>query len=66
MMSAPLTRKGDDLEVAEPRTLFRYPAEANGSDFSHDGQRVLVSFASPGAQSRVARVILNWTALVKR
>jgi hypothetical protein len=26
VMSAKLTRKGEDLEVSEPRILFRYPA----------------------------------------
>ena len=66
MMSAKLTRQGEDLEVGEPRILFRYPTESTSSEFSHDGKRVLVSYTGADAQSRTARVILNWTTLVKR
>jgi eukaryotic-like serine/threonine-protein kinase len=66
MMIVKLTRNGEDLEVGEPRLLFRYPLDVIRSDFSHDGQRMLVTYASGGARNRTARVILNWTALVKR
>jgi hypothetical protein len=37
-----------------------------GTDFSHDGQRVLANIATPGGQGSSVRVILDWTALVER
>jgi Tol biopolymer transport system component len=66
MVSVKLTRRGDDLEAGEPRILFRFAAGVTGVAMSHDGQRVLVTAASAGAQQRKLRVILDWTALMKR
>jgi len=63
---ASVTHKGSDLEVGEPRLLFRVPTEVLGSDFSHDGKRLLTSITAPGSQTGTIRVILDWTALLKR
>jgi Tol biopolymer transport system component len=65
LMGARLTRRGDEIEVAEPRLVLRFPTGGVGSDQTHDGRRVLISLSSAGIQ-RSARVILDWTALVKR
>lgn len=66
MRCATVTRKGSDLEVGEPRLLFNVPSGVLGTDFSHDGKRLLASFAAPGAQPGSIRVILDWTALLGR
>jgi Tol biopolymer transport system component len=66
IVSVKLTRKGDDLDAAEPRALFKVPPGLIGADFTHDGQRMLVSFSGAEGQERSMRVILDWTALVKR
>jgi serine/threonine-protein kinase len=66
MMNVKLTRQGDDLVVGQPQVLFHFPAGVVGTDFSHDGQRVLANVAQTGGQGSTARVILNWTALLKR
>jgi serine/threonine protein kinase len=66
MMSVKLTRQGNDLVVGQPQVLFRFPPGAIGTDFSHDGQRVLANVAQSRGQGNTARVILNWTALLKR
>ena len=66
MMSVRLSRQGENIEVGEPRLLFRYPPDVQWSDFTHDGQRILVTISSEGARNRRARVILNWTAMMKQ
>jgi eukaryotic-like serine/threonine-protein kinase len=66
IVSVKLTRKGNDLDAGEPRASFMIPPGLIGADFTHDGQRMLVSFSSAEAQERSVRVILDWTALVKR
>jgi hypothetical protein len=66
MMSVKLARQGDGLAVGQPRMLFRCPPGLLGTDFTHDGQRVLANVAQTGGQGSTARVILNWTALLKR
>ena len=58
-MSVKLTRVGERIEVGEPRLLFRYPPDVEWSDFTHDGQRMLVTISSGGARNRRARVILR-------
>jgi Tol biopolymer transport system component len=66
IVSVKLTRKGDGLDAGEPRALFKVPPGLVGADLTHDGQRMLVSFSSAETQDRSVRVILDWTALVKR
>jgi Tol biopolymer transport system component len=66
MVSVKLTRNGAVLDPGEPRVLFRLSSGVEETDWSHDGQRILASVASSGAQERKLRVILDWTALVKR
>jgi Tol biopolymer transport system component len=66
IVSVKLTRSGDDLDAAEPRALFKVPLGLVGEDITHDGQRMLASFSSVEAQERGVRVILDWTALMKR
>ncbi len=67
MMTVKLTRRGEDLEVGTPQVLFRFPLGVGGMDFSHDGARVLASFSNAEQQQdRTLRVILDWTAMVKR
>jgi Tol biopolymer transport system component len=64
MMSVKLTRRGEDMEVEDPRVLFRYPPDAQWSDMTHDGERFLVTISSEAARSRRAHVILNWPAMM--
>ena len=66
MMSVKLSRAGENVEAGEPRLLFRYPPDVDKSDFTHDGQRILVTLSREGARNRRARVILNWTAMVRQ
>lgn len=66
MMSVKLTRNGANLDVGEPRLLFRYPPDVEWSDFTHDGQRLLVTISSEGTRNRRGRVILNWTGMLRR
>jgi Tol biopolymer transport system component len=66
MMSVKLGRLGENIEVGEPRLLFRYPPDVEWSDLTHDGQRILVTISSEGARNRRARVVLNWTAMMKQ
>ena len=65
MMMVPLTHKGDDLEVGTPRVLFRYPPNVEFSPPTHDGQRLLVTISDDAARNRKARLVLNWTSMLK-
>jgi eukaryotic-like serine/threonine-protein kinase len=65
IMGVTLTPRGDDLDVGEPRLLFRLPPDVIFADISHDGQRVIATYSGAEAQPRNIRVILNWTALMK-
>jgi len=64
MVGVTLIQKGDDLETGTSRVLFRVPPGVLATDFTRDGQRVLISYASPGAQERTLRVVLNFTGLI--
>jgi|SRR5262245_32498876 len=66
MFSVLLPHRGEELEPGPPRLLFRYPREVGFSEFTHDGKRLLVSEAIPGAQERSLGVVLDWAALAKR
>ena len=61
-----LTRRGDDLEAGTPRTVFRFPAGIVGSDLTRDGYRMIVTSPSAAALPATLRVVLDWTALLKR
>jgi hypothetical protein len=66
MLSAPLTHRGPEIEVGEARTMFRLPADFVGMDLAHDGKRALVIVPDAGGQEGKLRVILDWTALIRR
>ncbi len=66
MVAVTLTPRGGDVEVGAPRVVLRFPPEVLGIDLARDGQRVLACVPASGAQARSIRVILGWTALVKR
>jgi hypothetical protein len=64
MVGVTLIQKGDDLETGTSRVLFRVPPGVLATDFTRDGQRVLISYTSPGAQEHTLRVVLNFTGLI--
>ena len=66
LMLAQLRHRGEDLEVMEPQKLFDPIDGVVGGDMAHDGQRILISLAKPGAGQRRLRVILDWPELMQR
>jgi len=66
IMSVKLTRRGEDFEVGEPRSLFELPPDIVSVDLTHDGQRLLVTRSPDAAASRRLRLVLGWTGMVKR
>ena len=65
LMGARLTRQGDEIEVAEPRLVLRFPTGGSGPTRPTMGGGCSSACRAP-ASSAAARVILDWTALVKR
>jgi hypothetical protein len=65
LISVALVRRAEEIEVGEPRVLFRFATDVDWSEFTHDGRRLLVATSSD-AQHRKAHVVLNWTAMAGR
>jgi serine/threonine protein kinase len=66
MVSVKLTRRGDELDAGEPHVLFSMPQGVQRTDFTRDGQRLLVASTVTGARPRRLHVVLDWTALVRK
>jgi hypothetical protein len=66
MMSVKLVRRGAELEAGTPRVLLTCPPDVDRMDFTHDGQRLLVTITPDAARERRMHVILDWTAMLGR
>jgi dipeptidyl aminopeptidase/acylaminoacyl peptidase len=64
IMSVPV-EAGEEFRPGPPRPLFTLPMGVNGLDVVADGERFLASTATE-VHPRDIRIILNWTALLKR
>ncbi len=68
LMSATLIERDGRLEPTASRELFQPRAFESGTegDFTPDGQRFLLAAPVPGARERSVRVVMDWTALLRR
>ena len=66
VMSVPVKAVGGELQPGEPHVLFKGLQAATGAVLSRDGERMLVSIPAAEAQGTQLRVVLGWTALMKR
>jgi Tol biopolymer transport system component len=56
---------GEEFQPGSPRKLFTVPRDVTGGASVGDGSRALVSIAT-GSRPRDIRLVLHWTALLKK
>jgi hypothetical protein len=68
LMAAAVNGKGSSFEVGDVKPLFETRANVGNHryDVTPDGQRFLVNRSREGAASAPIRVVVNWTAGLKK
>jgi hypothetical protein len=58
---------GETFATSAPKRVAQWPEFVNvSSEFTADGERIIVVEPPPGAKNTPIHVITNWTALVKK
>ena len=66
LMAAEVVKSSDGLEIKTPKALFRAPVYSRFWDATADGQGFLFPVPVGGTVPKPFRMVLNWTAGLKR
>jgi Tol biopolymer transport system component len=66
LMAAEVVKSGDGLEIRTPKALFRAPVYSRFWDVTADGQRFLFPVPVGGTVPKPFRMVLSWTAELRR